>query len=519
MIFSTIGLLKLTPGAANNDVANVLGYYAPGDGGGGDFYWDDNSTADSDNGIVFQVSGIATGRWKRLFSGPVNVKWFGAQGNNSFDNYAAFAAVSGYLSNSPYGGTMYIPEGRYLLERGVEFNQLVGDESALRRISVNGSGMGSTEIIFTGTGNAFRFYSQYQSAVVQNYSISNFKLRKEGTLQSEVGIKIEYSAFMEMQNVKIVFFEKALLADNFLGASLYSCIFNQNNYGVVFQGQQLAPNDINLFGCTLAGNTTLALYAIGGVTLNIFGGDVEGNGWFPTDARQGGIVIDTGTNLIGGGISANIHGVYFEGNGGAADIMYYGGNGAGLSVLNVYGTTFNRISRDTNRFVVNNIAVQLGTQQNSPSRINVKDCAFRSFNSYIPDAGRRYINVNTNGAVFRFSDEGSSYESSIEVPDIKGIVYKDNNKVAAGVVFRGADASIVNNMGNISTVIRNGIGDYTIKFIEAFSGPWYAPFFSGTEPAIIYVFSSFVDSLRIKAEDGQGNPKDIAAIFVTISGV
>jgi len=59
----------------------LLGYYAKGDGGGGDFYWDSASTESDNGGTVIAPPHPATGRWKRLISGPISVKWFGARGD------------------------------------------------------------------------------------------------------------------------------------------------------------------------------------------------------------------------------------------------------------------------------------------------------------------------------------------------------------------------------------------------------------------------------------------------------
>ncbi|MGF7229842.1 right-handed parallel beta-helix repeat-containing protein, partial [Arachidicoccus sp.] len=78
MILQTIADLKTTDGSTvTNGFANVLGYWNVNDGGGGEFYWDSISTEDDNTGTIFEVSGVITGRWKRLFSGVVNVKWFG----------------------------------------------------------------------------------------------------------------------------------------------------------------------------------------------------------------------------------------------------------------------------------------------------------------------------------------------------------------------------------------------------------------------------------------------------------
>ena len=47
----------------------LLGYYTTGDGGGGDLYWDANSTADDDGGVFFKPDSVMeAGRWRRDLS-------------------------------------------------------------------------------------------------------------------------------------------------------------------------------------------------------------------------------------------------------------------------------------------------------------------------------------------------------------------------------------------------------------------------------------------------------------------
>ena len=57
-------------------------YSTPGDGGGGTFVWNPTDTRAADGGTIIAVTGIAAGRWNRVFSGPINVRWFGAAGNS-----------------------------------------------------------------------------------------------------------------------------------------------------------------------------------------------------------------------------------------------------------------------------------------------------------------------------------------------------------------------------------------------------------------------------------------------------
>ncbi len=90
MIVTTVAALKaLTCGGE----ADLLGYYAPGDGGGGRFYFDAVSTTTDDAGTVFAPTS-GGGRWKRIYSGPVHVDWFGANSSNAT---SAFVAASQFL--------------------------------------------------------------------------------------------------------------------------------------------------------------------------------------------------------------------------------------------------------------------------------------------------------------------------------------------------------------------------------------------------------------------------------------
>jgi hypothetical protein len=84
-------LQALAPGAVK--CSTVLGYHSPGDGGGGEFYWDAAAIEDENGGTVIMPSAApAPGRWKRLAEGNLSVKWFGAIGDGNshpLSNYYA----------------------------------------------------------------------------------------------------------------------------------------------------------------------------------------------------------------------------------------------------------------------------------------------------------------------------------------------------------------------------------------------------------------------------------------------
>jgi hypothetical protein len=101
-------LRALSPGVL--PCLTLLGYHAPGDGGGGLFCWDATST-DPDNGgtVIMPTGNPPQGRWKRIFSSAISVKWFGAKGDSANDDTSALQAAFDYAANqSP---AAYYPPG------------------------------------------------------------------------------------------------------------------------------------------------------------------------------------------------------------------------------------------------------------------------------------------------------------------------------------------------------------------------------------------------------------------------
>jgi hypothetical protein len=76
-----VGTLRSTPPAASDATQMVDGFAAQGDGGEGIFFWKSTDTRPDNGGTILQVTGISTGRWNRMFSGPLSLKWFGAHGD------------------------------------------------------------------------------------------------------------------------------------------------------------------------------------------------------------------------------------------------------------------------------------------------------------------------------------------------------------------------------------------------------------------------------------------------------
>lgn len=94
----------------------VNGYYTPGDGGGGQFWAQSEILPATTNmGTLFRSTVNTNYLWHRLYSGPLNVKWFGAKAIGTDDSGAvtnAYSVLSGNFGGIA-SGTLYFPNGHY----------------------------------------------------------------------------------------------------------------------------------------------------------------------------------------------------------------------------------------------------------------------------------------------------------------------------------------------------------------------------------------------------------------------
>lgn len=156
----TIADLKAVDVATLTDKqqALVAGYTSPGDGGGGQFYYD-AAASDADNGGTIIAPTAGTGRWKRSHSGAIDVRWFGARGDGATDDSDAFiaamnAAVAGYhhtvFSGAKAGWALYVAAGDFLIKKNNVFGRFPAGTYVRGRIF--GDGWSASRILFRPNG-------------------------------------------------------------------------------------------------------------------------------------------------------------------------------------------------------------------------------------------------------------------------------------------------------------------------------------------------------------------------------
>jgi hypothetical protein len=101
---------KNSANLGNAVVVIAKGCVTAGDGGGGIFYWEASATGD--NGGTFIRPTAGAGRWVRIYSGPLDVRWFGASTTNADNSGQIQHAIN--AAGAAGGGTVYVPPGTYV---------------------------------------------------------------------------------------------------------------------------------------------------------------------------------------------------------------------------------------------------------------------------------------------------------------------------------------------------------------------------------------------------------------------
>lgn len=144
---------------ASGDIVFALGYKSRLDGGGGLFVWVPATPPTSDDGVdvvpwVNPGSGYVrntTGFWRRVYTGPLNVAWFGAVGSglSTRDDAPAIRnavfAASRFPDISGHGQEIYFPPGSYIVRGEIEI--------ALGQIHLRGAGPYLSRIEFRQPGS------------------------------------------------------------------------------------------------------------------------------------------------------------------------------------------------------------------------------------------------------------------------------------------------------------------------------------------------------------------------------
>jgi hypothetical protein len=215
--------LKALQAVKDKQKITLLGYYEAGDGGGGDFYWDAASVEADNTGTIFEVAGVATGRWKRLYSGAVNVKWFGATGDGITDDTQS---ILNSVNSGDYN--IFLPTGNYVISSTI---------TPPRRVKISGEssyGSGGSEYgtYVTVIGDITAFHLPNANCHIKGINITA-PSKQANSIGILIGSAVSFTAYIQIENVTIDNFNTGIKYDNTFFSELKSVYIDDVTTGIL----------------------------------------------------------------------------------------------------------------------------------------------------------------------------------------------------------------------------------------------------------------------------------------------
>lgn len=365
-----------------------------------------------------------------------NVIDFGAVGDGVTDDTAAIQAAIN--AANPRGGIVYFPRGDYLISSGLTIDNSVAstgplpDDYFARKASLLGDGMAGSRIL--GAAGNYAMLTMLGSTLTGFVSQQFIRgLTFEKADKTGKVLALDNLAYFSVENC---YFdggdEVAVISDCVVG--LFSnCYFMFGNKGLRgFNSNYANPNALTFTSCVVGGNTTYGALFEQPACLSFVGGTFEGNGGDALatyNANNWALkVVDAGGE---GATGLVMSGTYFEVNAGIADV-FISASGTSGSAHSLTGCSFNRIS-STSHTKHNVYGDSLAST--AINNITLIGCGHKSFNTYVPDVSRKYVQTAVlGGGVVNVGWTGALYEDAAEVPSISNAITG-----TGGVVDEAAD--------------------------------------------------------------------------------
>ena len=343
----------------------------------------------------------------------------------SIDCYGAFQAATNAVQTNSLGGVIYIPVGTYLISGGTITNDRSAN-SALGRVSFKGQDENGTRIKYTGSGNNCFYLANNQTAALEQSAsyqiISDMTiLGNVGLRSNSTGVVMNLGAFAKFERLNIQGFDFGMYLLDVDQAYFEKINLRFNNKGLFGTKSptpgvsSTQPNNWTYVSCTISNNNLYGATIIGGSAHTWVGGDVEYNGLSNGVNGWGLAFTDSGYE---GGKGCNLHGVYFEGNQGIADLMITATTvnvTPMLGVVHHVSSEFHRNGVGLNSY---NIVCSFGADATVGKQILVLTASsFKSFATYTPSSLTPNIGYSITPAdITNFFDLGSYYSSTLEKP-------------------------------------------------------------------------------------------------------
>ena len=308
------------------------------------------------------------------------------------------------------GGELYLNNGLYKIQSQILIDytsQTAAPNSQPYQVNIEGEGAGNT-VLLSSTGGQYALRVQGTAGIAahQVTKFSDFSIMNNPAVSASVdGMYLYDIAFTTLTDMAFEGMNVGLTLESVLSSRFENLYFSWNVGAVnLYRGTGFSlANAVEWIGCRFMNSSETAV-AGGPVTQMDFNScNIENNG------TQGNLLTG-GINLTFDGtegeVGSGFDGCYFENNAGGwdVDLVNIGPNTITHTFKNC---NFQRVS--AGRFTVNN--VRASNTGGGKQILIFTGCTFNSYNDYVPDANRLYINGDADTTVICI---GCFFSSQIE---------------------------------------------------------------------------------------------------------
>lgn len=462
--------------------AFVTGYYASGDGGGGQYQYNASMSQGLANGGTIIAAAGGVGCWVLQISGRVTAKQFGCRGNATRGTAGTgtddTALAQTYLNWCNANGlTAYFPGAAYRFTATLNISNSGQTTFPQGRANIEGDGPQNTSFQWDN-GNPSAGISCVGSvsgiAATSMQTFRGFSVIKADGLAT--GMYMQSHAHLLVENVWVLGWNKGFDYEDVQESVQINVVAEYNVIGLYASRVTFTlPNVLNFYNCTYGNNKQGGLDLVDPTTLNYDGGSIESNNDLTnpgvTNPIWGCRITLQSTTVNEATQCATFKGVYFERNGSAT-----AGHGIGDIYLQnsvrdfgitLIGCNFNRAST----YSTNCVGVSSTTSGGARAKVSILGCSFDApaLGGYPgPSSSRPYVQFYGTDS-FAFVDLGNYYQSTVEAPNYSGSVAMpaslvcQQSSIGGSVRFNGTNGAIASSFG-VASVTRTSTGVYTVNF-------------------------------------------------------
>lgn len=400
----------------------------------------------------------------------VSLRDFGAAGDRTTDDTVAVQNALDYCSAQ--GARLNIPRGFYRVTTALTATLppagSFANPAGGAQMTIEGDGSANTEFFYTGSTSDDVLTITGNAPPTDRLVISGLRITRADGSPGSVGT----GAGLTLNNISSFSLSDILLFRHGVGLHAVGCVVGEfNNFNCEYNDMHVRlekgsfasfPNQLAFNNSSFLAAYSSGLRCDGGVGLQLYGCNFEGNGVYPGTGKALHIV-SSGSD---GGVAISFVGVnYFENNAGY-DVYIEHPNAN--CVYDLRNAIFNRVS--SARYTTSNIVIYAPTlgPGAGPALLDVSNSAFLAFNSYSRNSGRPTILLDLDAGYdgMTIKAEGATGLDQVDAPvySAKTILLTAVTRIGAKAKVSGAGALA---SGYGVTVAKVGTGLYEVTLLRS----------------------------------------------------